>query len=142
MEKIKLKRFPITSGEYEKVFLVGNTIENRNKSIDKKICSVKGAKDYEIRIRFERAWRRAYLFLVFYQEDREMLLSLGKFGEGRVFDASPLPLDNYDMFCEIYQEEVIPTIVDRLYDLFGIKKEYLGLEVVSKEDIERSVEVA
>lgn len=142
MDKIKIKRFPLTEGEYEKVFsIVDLSQANRSKTLDKKILSVKSKKDYEVRIRFERSWKRVFLFLVFSQEDREQLLSIGRFGEGRTFDDSPLPLDDYNVFCQIFQDEVIPIIIDRLYDLFGIKKEYLDLEFLSKDELLRSVEV-
>lgn len=138
MEKIKIKRFPLTVNEYEKVFSI---TEERSKKIDKKLCKVSGKKDYELLLRFERQNKRAYLFLVFHQEDKEQVLSVGKFGEGRFFDDSPLPMDNYDTFCSIFQEEVIPIIKERLYDLFGMKKEYFKIEFISRFDIEKAIEI-
>lgn len=46
-----------------------------------------------------------------------------------------LPLGDIDTFQEIYESQVVDKIIERLYDIIGMKKDKYGFQFVTRKDL-------
>lgn len=55
------------------------------------------------------------------------------FGGLKTFEKSPLPDKDYNLFCQIWEEDAIPEVYDRLYDIIGMKLSDFRLTYITKD---------